>query len=629
MALRFRQRTRSLAVLSALGVLSAAGGVLTAAGSAAAPGPDKTATHQASATVAMTCPLAGPVPLTMRTTATLPASVKTGQTLSINDFTTTFTLPHAVAQTLTTTGNLAGGLTFGLTVHRDGKKDTIPVPMTFAPAAVPPTGDVTLTATGQAPGLALDTPGAVTLDVTAPTLALSPAPAATGTGSGPGTGTSPGTGAPGTPSGNPPGTPSAPSSAPGNVPPANGSPDAGTGTGTGSAAAGSVGTGSTAIGSASTGTDAAATGSASTGSGSAGSGTNSAAAGSAAAGSASTGSAGSLSGTTNAASSARTLTTGTTPTAGTGSSTGGGSGSDTNPSTPATGEPPTTGTTPPTGSSPTGTPPAKQVTCTLAPDQPTSLGTLVVLPGQGMAGGVSAQDESDEPLTIVTPLVLVRIVARSTVVRLGANITSTPTALLNGIWTIRLDPNTGIPIDSTVSGTTSFKPQQSTFLGFGFVPVTATVEFLPVDYRNAKQIPINGTITKDASNVSILTSHIDVMARLSNAKVNGQPLDVGPDCVTSEPVGLDLRGPYEPLGVGSIGTDPNSPDPKFRGFTLPPFRDCGATEPLSPLFTGMASGPGNQAHVETLNLAECTNPDHTQCPPDPNLPPAQTAKSPR
>lgn len=512
-------------MLSALAVLSTAGGILTAAGSSAAPGPNKTATHQASATVAMTCPLDGPVPLTMRTTVTVPASVKTGQTLSLNDFTTTFALSHDVAHALTSTGSLAGGLAFGLTIHRDGKKDTIPVPMTFAPTAVPPTGDVTLTATGQAPGLALDTPGAVTLDVTAPTLALSPAPAGTGTGSGPGT--SPGSpGTPGTPGDNPPAPPS--SGVPGNVPPANDS--------------------------SSTGSD---------------------------------------------------------------------------PSTPTTGAPPQTGTAPPTGTSPTGTPPAKEVTCTLTPGQPTSLGTLMVLPGQAAAGSVKAQSESDEPLTIVTPLVLVRIVAKSTVVRLGANITSTPTALLNGIWTIRLDPNTGIPIDSTVSGTTSFKPQQSTFLGFGFVPVTATVEFLPVDYRNAKQIPITGAITTDANNVSILTSHIDVMARLSNAKVNGQPLDVGPDCVTSQPVGLDLRGPYEPLGVGSIGTDPNSPDPKFRGFVLPPFRNCGATEPVSPLLTGMASGPGNQAHVETLNLAECTSPDHTQCPPDPNLPPAQTAKSPR
>ncbi|MDT8915613.1 DUF6801 domain-containing protein [Amycolatopsis sp. PS_44_ISF1] len=572
MAVRFRQRTRSLTVLSVLGVLSAAGGTLTAAGSSAAPGPDRTATHTASVTVAMTCPLAGPVPLTVRTTATLPASVKTGQTLSIDDFTTTFTLPHAVAQTLTTTGRLAGGLTFGLAIQRDDKKDTIPVPMTFAPTAVPPTGDVTLTATGQAPGLALDTPGAVTLNVTAPTLALSPAPAGTGTssGPGPGPGSGPGTSAPGPAPGHQPGAPGTGTGTPG-----NGTPNPGTGSNPTGGGSGSGGSG----------------GSSSGGSGS-GSGSS------------------------------------------TGSSTGGGggdtaSGSATDPSTPPSGEPPATGTTPPTGSSPTGTPPAKQVACTLAPDQPTELGTLVVLPGQGVAAGARAQVEDDEPLTIVTPLVLVRIVAKSTVRRLGANLTSSPTALLNGVWTIRLDPNTGIPIDSTVSGTTSFKPLQSTFLGFGFVPVTATVEFLPVDYLNARQIPINGTITTDANNASILTTHIDVMARLSNAKVNGQPLDVGPDCVTSQPVGLDVRGPYEPLGVGSIGTDPNSPDPKFRGFTLPPFRGCGATEPLSPLLTGMASGPGNQAHVETLNLAECTTPDHNQCPPDANSPGAQAAKSPR
>jgi len=280
--------------------------------------------------------------------------------------------------------------------------------------------------------------------------------------------------------------------------------------------------------------------------------------------------------------------------------------------------------------------PADQIACTLDPDQKTTLSTVMVVPPkkaatkpgkQEQAGSaVAAEEDGDPPIVVTSPLTLVRIVTTSTVRRLGAKVASPPGFIINGALTVRITSDTGELIDTTVTGSAAFKPVTAVFLGFGFVPVSAQVEFLPLDYKNSKMIDITGALTTDENSVSILTSHLSVMARLSNAKVNGVPLDLGDDCVTAKPIELDVTGPYEPFGVGHIGTDPKSPDPKFRGFDLPAFKNCGTgSQQLSPLLTGMSSGPGNQVMVDTYNLLECHEPDHTQCPPGSTEPPPDPA----
>ena len=107
-----------------------------------------------------------------------------------------------------------------------------------------------------------------------------------------------------------------------------------------------------------------------------------------------------------------------------------------------------------------------------------------------------------------------------------------------------------------------------------------------------------------------------MVSRLSDVKVNGVPLDAGPDCVSETPMPIDMIGEYDPFGAGGfIGTDPENPDPKFRGFTLPPFKNCGAAEKLSSLFTGQNSGPGNQASARLSIIQLCQEADHRNCPP--------------
>ncbi|GAB3157229.1 hypothetical protein GCM10027258_65610 [Amycolatopsis stemonae] len=454
---RARPRTLAVSALAAVGLLSAVNGALTGVGSAA-PAPAVPPDTKATAAVSVTCPFADPLgarALTTETSVTLPAQAKTGTSLTLGAPATKVTLPRDVALSYlpagATTGSLAGELRFDLDVHQDDRADKVPVALTVPATALPETGDLTLTATGTVPDIALNTVGAVTFDVTAPSLALAAVPA---------------------------------------------------------------------------------------------------------------------------------------------------------PADPA----------------------AKPVACAVDPGQQTTLGKVLVLPKatpaqkakQQQAAAADEPGPGDPPTDdeFAVPLSLVTILTTSTVKKLGATVKADPAFLFNGLFILNLVTN-----DSRVTGSTTFAPSTATFLGFGFVPVTATVEFLPVDYRNSKVIEIAGKITTDPdTGATFLNTTLQVMARLSNAKVNGVPLDLGPDCVTEDAVKLTLNGPYEAFGVGHIRTD------KDTGFELPKFTGCRAGgQELSPLLSGMSSGPGNQAFVDTYNLIVCTEPDHTQCPPGSDGPPPEAA----
>ncbi|WP_410574853.1 DUF6801 domain-containing protein [Amycolatopsis sp. cmx-4-61] len=457
---RVRPRSVTVTALAAAGLLSAANGALTGVGSAA-PGPAVPPDTQASASVSVHCPFAdplGPRALTVETTATLPAQAKTGTSATIGAYSAKLGLPRDVALSLlpagATTGSLRGAVQLDLTVQQDDRSDKVPVSLVVAPTPLPETGDVVLTATGAVPDIAINTVGAVTVTVTAPTLTLEAVPA----------------------------------------------PDA-----------------------------------------------------------------------------------------------------------PA----------------PTTAPP--KVACTLDEGQQATLGKILVLPKtapkaeqqqSAAPGEVTAQDEP--PANEYTqPLGLVTILTTSTIQKLGATVVSPPALLMNGFISINLD--TG---DSSISGASVFSPVSTTFLGFGFVPVTATVEFLPVDYRNSKIIEVTGQLyTDDVTGLPSLRTSLEVYARMSHAEINGVPLDLGPDCMTKESVKLKLSGPYEAFGSGHITTDPD-------GFVLPGFTGCGTNgQDLNPLLEGMSSGGGNRAVVDTFNLVGCDTPDPAQCP-EGSQPPAPGSQNP-
>jgi hypothetical protein len=275
--------------------------------------------------------------------------------------------------------------------------------------------------------------------------------------------------------------------------------------------------------------------------------------------------------------------------------------------------------------------PAEQVTCTADGGQDLSFGSVAVLaattpppagkptpgkpatptprPGTQKHGLLDEEPPADENIRTVLPLQPNQIDNTATIAKTGTKITSAPAGLVNGVW-VQVTTPEGFPVTSDITGEVGFTPVRVSYLGYGFLPISATVEFLPVDYRNGKLLHSAGTLFD-----GILRNHLDVMSRLSDVEVNGVPLDAGPDCVSESPMSIDMIGDYDPFTGGLISTDPANPDPKYRGFTLPPFKNCGAAEKLSSLFTGQNSGPGNQATARLTIIPLCAEVDHTACPP--------------
>lgn len=124
-------------------------------------------------------------------------------------------------------------------------------------------------------------------------------------------------------------------------------------------------------------------------------------------------------------------------------------------------------------------------------------------------------------------------------------------------------------------------PSRSTFLGFGIEPVTAVVS-----YTNT---PLTISSVQAGSGApTVTTIGYTTTLHLSQVRVNGVPLDVGPGCrapgADIELVGRSDQG-YELIGSGG---------PMKGTIDIPPFTGCGTGgENLDPLLTGMVSGPHN------------------------------------
>jgi hypothetical protein len=133
--------------------------------------------------------------------------------------------------------------------------------------------------------------------------------------------------------------------------------------------------------------------------------------------------------------------------------------------------------------------------------------------------------------------------------------------------------------------------RRATLLTFGFVPVSATLEITQPDNIN---IFATGAERKTipATPVTVIGQG-EVSLRLTDARVNGVPLDLGPHCRSAQPVELTLHGtsdadpPYRITQGGRLTGD----------ITIPPFTGCGVGEDLDPLLTASVSGPGNLVQV--------------------------------
>ncbi|QFG23659.1 DUF6801 domain-containing protein [Actinomadura sp. WMMB 499] len=146
---------------------------------------------------------------------------------------------------------------------------------------------------------------------------------------------------------------------------------------------------------------------------------------------------------------------------------------------------------------------------------------------------------------------------------------------------------------------------RSTFLTFGLMPTTATMELTQRPLEPGE--PVYGAveaITDLETGVQTVNAHMKMSIRIYDVSVKGTPLDVGADCRTEVPADLELTGTMPNILQGGTldGT-----------FAIPRFEGCGAGEDLDPLFNGTVAGPKNLLRV-TLG-STCIPFAQISCPP--------------
>ncbi|NYS17733.1 hypothetical protein HFP43_04270 [Streptomyces sp. SJ1-7] len=169
-------------------------------------------------------------------------------------------------------------------------------------------------------------------------------------------------------------------------------------------------------------------------------------------------------------------------------------------------------------------------------------------------------------------------------------------------------------VEFAYEGKRQLPPTKATFLSYGFMPTTATMVLEQVGPPALVQ---THTVTNTPTYPEESTVTAQLSMRLYDVKVNGVPLDVGPDCRTERPFEQVLKGygqSYPPAGylVAYGGS--------LTGYAhIPPFKGCGVGEDLDPLFTSAISSVGKKADNYTkmtqAPLCVATNPDGPDCPP--------------
>ncbi|MEU7278167.1 DUF6801 domain-containing protein [Streptomyces sp. NPDC045431] len=186
-------------------------------------------------------------------------------------------------------------------------------------------------------------------------------------------------------------------------------------------------------------------------------------------------------------------------------------------------------------------------------------------------------------------------------------------------------------------GKPQLPPATSTFLTFGFMPTTATVELTAV---GPMEIVTHGyPLDEQGRQPEVSTVTGKVWIRLYDVKVNGTPLDVGPRCRSARPMDLVLTGRgYNDVDGRPHGYTVAGGGPLTATATLPDFRGCRAGagagtgagagegsgvraavragEDLDRLFTASLSGTGNYMKMTQGPLCAPGSP-HCPDPPRP------------
>jgi hypothetical protein len=162
----------------------------------------------------------------------------------------------------------------------------------------------------------------------------------------------------------------------------------------------------------------------------------------------------------------------------------------------------------------------------------------------------------------------------SVVKKTGSTLAIKPTTLTTHVNLVNGNLTGSLPIPST---TTEFK-------ALGFLPVKATVNFIPVG-------DVTGNIDLTQTQAKV-TSTAQYTIRLSDVKVAGFPTFAGSSCKTVSPAVIPANTPegegFDLIEGGNLeGT-----------YTLPAFANCGIN---TPLINALVPGAGNTVSIQVSN----------------------------
>ncbi|WP_238441942.1 DUF6801 domain-containing protein [Streptomyces pratensis] len=171
-------------------------------------------------------------------------------------------------------------------------------------------------------------------------------------------------------------------------------------------------------------------------------------------------------------------------------------------------------------------------------------------------------------------------------------------------------------VDLDHEGKPQLPPASGTFLTFGFMPTTATLEMTqipPATNPDGTRVPnIKSDLAiniAEGSTKAVTVVTLELMLRLRDVEVNGVPMDVGDNCRTSKPFQLRLEGHMTLKDGVQVGYTLATGGELTGAVTLPPFSGCGAEEDLDNVFTASLSGvPG---YVKQVQGAPCAPSQHT------------------
>jgi hypothetical protein len=190
------------------------------------------------------------------------------------------------------------------------------------------------------------------------------------------------------------------------------------------------------------------------------------------------------------------------------------------------------------------------------------------------------------------------------------------------------------------NGVQEFPPARATFLAFGFMPVTATVTLtqmepsactivpVPAPTFKLRRCPITEVLYQDLGPngtnhppyTVVSTAHVSL--RISDATVNGVPLNVGANCRADGPV-YTPGSPVDPGDDLLVLTGSSTLNIFFGSVldgeaSIPQFTGCGTGgDNLDPLFDATLSGDGNYSKmaIGKLCFATTATSKPTQCEP--------------